>query len=98
MLLHQSLEPIRSGTVCARPVSLGFTLQIAGVEALVEALFSLREPWRTRFLVLVSYMATGDECGSGLPGQDQVRTWLSEDPRLRYEVGQLVDAWPTPAE
>lgn len=90
MLLHYEREPAfrpsasvgDTGGRCSR-----------SVEKLVEVLYQLQEPWRARFLALISYLSTGLECNGHLPDREQVRVWLMEDSELRFHVKQLVEAW-----
>jgi len=64
------------------------------VDTLVKDLYSLKEPWRGRFIALVTHLATGNGSTGFLPGRDQVADWLWADPRLCREVKLLLDAWP----
>jgi hypothetical protein len=63
------------------------------IEVLVEDLYSLREPWRGRFLNLVAHLATGNGGDGRAPGREQLANWLWADPRLCREVKLLLDAW-----
>ncbi|RLC91088.1 MAG: hypothetical protein DRI79_03790 [Chloroflexi bacterium] len=67
------------------------------VESLVEALFSLDEPWRGRFLTLVAKQATRWKWDGQRPGWEEMVAWLSTDPCLYREVALLLDAWRRPA-
>jgi len=66
------------------------------VESLVEALFSLEEPWRSRFLVLVGNWATGWSRDGRQPGREEIAAWLQADLSLCREVRLLLDAWRKP--
>jgi hypothetical protein len=63
------------------------------VDFLTESLFSLEEPWRSRFLTLVAGHATGwrrqDE---PLPTREEVTTWLNNQGLCRW-VAVLLDVW-----
>jgi len=70
---------------------------LRGVETLTEAMFSLDEPWRGRFLDLVANLATGEMWDGGRrPGREEVTTWLGTDYGLYQEMMMLVDAWRRP--
>lgn len=66
------------------------------VESLVEQLFSLEEPWRTRFLALVRNWATGNSQGDWIPQPQQVTSWLLEDAILCRDIAALLYAWRRP--
>jgi hypothetical protein len=91
MLHHHDPEPVFGKW--SPSGSTGYAGRVPGVEALVSVLYDLKEPWRGRFLALVHFLSTGIECNGRLPAHDEVRTWLAEDPMLRSEVRQLVEAW-----
>ena len=91
MLLHYDPEPVY--TAWSPSGGNGYASRIPGVEVLVSVLYDLQEPWRGRFLALVHFLSTGNECNGRLPGHEQVSTWLADDPMLRAEVRQLVEAW-----
>ncbi|MFQ6100188.1 MAG: ImmA/IrrE family metallo-endopeptidase [Anaerolineae bacterium] len=65
-------------------------------EPLTEALFSLKEPWRGRFLDLVANRATNGAGGRQLPTREEVTTWLSGNPGLYQDVRYMLDAWQGP--
>ena len=67
-----------------------------GLEALTEALFSLKEPWRGRFLDLVAKRATNKARDGQLPTRDEVTTWLSGNPGLYQDVRYMLNAWQKP--
>lgn len=60
-------------------------------ESLTQVIFSMEEPWRSRFLVWLSDRANGG-CGTRLPSQRQVAVWL-DDEALSREVAVLLDKW-----
>lgn len=66
------------------------------VESLVEALFSLGEPWRSRFLVLIASWATGGSWNGRQPKREEVAAWLRGDLGLYREVNLLLNAWCRP--
>lgn len=65
-------------------------------ESLTEALFSLEEPWRSRFLTLVAKQATRwtwEGTWSGhVPTREEVASWL-DDRGLCRSVTTLLYAW-----
>jgi hypothetical protein len=60
-------------------------------ESLAQVIFSLEEPWRSRFLLWLSERANGG-CGRRLPSQRQVTIWL-DDMDLSREVALLLNKW-----
>ncbi len=59
----------------------------------VEALYALEEPWRSRFLHLVANKATGWRWdGRGEPTREELEEWLT-DLRLRRWTAALLRAW-----
>ena len=74
---------------CRRP-------QSGSGESLTEALFSLEEPWRDRFLGLVANLATNKAWGEQLLTQDDVATWLGVNPGLYRDIKYMLDAWRRP--
>jgi hypothetical protein len=68
-------------------------------DVLIRALFSLEEPWRSRFLDLVANLATNSTWDGRPPTREEVTAWLSADLDLYREVKLLLDAWlrPKPA-
>jgi hypothetical protein len=62
------------------------------IELLTEDLFSLDEPWRSRFLELVANEATGWRWEGRPPTREEVTTWLG-DGELHYKVAQILNAW-----
>jgi hypothetical protein len=67
-----------------------------GPELLANTMFSLKEPWRGRFLELVTTMATSKTRGRQHPSQKQVATWLSASPGLYQDIRYLLNAWQSP--
>ena len=65
-------------------------------ESLIEALFSLEEPWRGRFLNLVANLATRWTWDGRRPTQEEIIAWLRADRDLYRGVKLLLDAWPRP--
>ncbi len=63
-------------------------------EKLTQALFSLDEPWRSRFLHLVANQATGWTWNGRLPTQTEVETWLG-DWDLYKDVKLQLSTWGT---
>ncbi len=65
-------------------------------ESLTEALFSLKEPWRGRFLELVANLATNWAWGEQRPTQEETAAWLGANPDLYHDVRYMLDAWRRP--
>ena len=66
------------------------------VKLLTEALFSLDEPWRARFLDLVAKQATRWKWDGRQPEREEVTAWLGASPGLYQEVTLLLNAWQGP--
>jgi hypothetical protein len=66
-------------------------------ESLAEALFSMEEPWQSRFLILVAEMATNWTWNGRVPSRGEIAAWLS-DPGVRREVTLMLRAWQNPCE
>jgi len=64
------------------------------VKALTEALFSLDEPWRGRFLDLVAKQATRWKWDGRQPEREEVTAWLGASPGLYQEMTLLLSAVP----
>jgi len=67
-------------------------------ESLTEALFSLKEPWRDRFLNFVANEATNKGWRKKLPEQGEVTAWLSGNPGLYQDVRYMLHAWQWPRQ
>jgi hypothetical protein len=65
----------------------------AKAESLAEALFSLDEPWRGRFLELVASLATRQAGGKRQPTWQEVTAWLGTRPALYQRVKLLLSVW-----
>ena len=61
-------------------------------KSLTATLFSLEEPWQSRFLDLVANQATGWAWNGRPPTQDEVTTWLG-DTDLYREIARLLHVW-----
>jgi hypothetical protein len=62
-------------------------------ESLTETLFSLEEPWRSRFLYLIANRATGGQvCREQPPSKEEVTNWLGNG-SLQQAVTLLLKAW-----
>jgi hypothetical protein len=57
-------------------------------DSLAEALFSLAEPWRSRFLAFLAERATRWAWDGGTPSRQQVAVWLGDS--SLYEVMALM--------
>jgi len=66
------------------------TIKRAG--SLTETLFSLEEPWRSRFLNLLANYATGWKWNGQSPTQEEVASWLGDN-ILHQEVTLMLTAW-----
>ena len=60
---------------------------------LVEDLYALEEPWRSRFLELIAQLATGRQWDSQTPSRSMTETWLLENKQLRNQVAQMLKTW-----
>ena len=60
---------------------------------LVEDLYALEEPWRTRFLELIAKLATGQQWGNQTPSRNMTEAWLLENKQLRNQIAQMLKAW-----
>lgn len=66
------------------------------MDSLTEDLFSLDEPWRSRFLKLVAARATmWSECWRQ-PTPEEVSAWFAADPFLRRRISLLLYLWQGP--
>ncbi len=66
---------------------------MAGVESLVlRMLYSLDEPWRSRFLILTAQLATGWQWDGREPEWAEVEAWLS-DCALQRSLRALLYIW-----
>jgi len=63
------------------------------IERLVDALYSLGEPWRSRFLDLVANRATGGAWRGRQPAREDLLIWFGTDLRLYREVALLLQTW-----
>ena len=70
------------------------TILTQRAKSLTDVLFSLEEPWRGRFLDLVSIQATGESwTWSGEPpSQEKVTCWLG-DRNLYENVTRILHTW-----
>lgn len=68
------------------------TLMPERAESLTDALLSLAEPWRSRFLTLVAQQATCWTWNGRLPTRDEVVTWLGDE-GLYEGVRLLLNTW-----
>jgi hypothetical protein len=60
---------------------------------LVEELYALEEPWRTRFLVFIAKLATGQQWDDPMPNRSTTETWLAERVWLQKQIAQMLDLW-----
>jgi hypothetical protein len=66
------------------------------IEIVVDAMYSLEEPWQTRFLELTAVMANGGRSNGHRPTRREVSRWLETNPALCREMRQLLHAWRAP--
>ena len=68
-------------------------IDIAGdTPRIVEAMYGLDDPWRTRFLELTAHLATGNGNGR-VPDRVEVETWLRQNRFLRRKLRSLLRTW-----
>lgn len=60
---------------------------------LTEDLYSLEEPWRTRFLVLIANHATDQQWDGQVPDRSEVVAWLEEDAALQRRIALMLETW-----
>lgn len=61
-------------------------------EVLAATLFSLEEPWRSRFLTLVANMSTEWTWSGQLPQRQEIVDWLS-DRSVYYATRSMLQSW-----
>ena len=61
-------------------------------ERLAKAIWSLEEPWRSRFLVFLIGQVTHGAGDDHSPEPEEVVTWLS-DHKLYQMMASMMDAW-----
>ena len=66
------------------------------IPAAIDAMYSMKEPWLTRFLELMAALANDDNANGRRPTRREVEDWLTANPALRREVSQLLYAWRAP--
>lgn len=64
----------------------------SGTHLTTQAIFSLEEPWRSRFLVWVADRAGRQITDTRTPTPEQVTTWLDEH-NLSQKVQALLAVW-----
>jgi NADPH:quinone reductase-like Zn-dependent oxidoreductase len=62
------------------------------IQVLTEDLFSIDEPWRSRFLELVANEAKGWRWEERPPTREEVATWLN-DGELHQKITQILNVW-----
>ncbi len=63
---------------------------------LAQLLFSLEEPWQSRFLNVVLDMASDKTKTKQLPTQNEIAAWLDANPSLYQDVRYMLDSWRKP--
>lgn len=66
------------------------------VAAIVQNLYALDEPWRSRFLTLVAQKANDWHWNGREPDHEEVVSWLLENLTLQREVDHLLRNWTSP--
>jgi hypothetical protein len=61
-------------------------------EALATTLYSLEEPWRSRFLTLVANMSTEWTWSGHLPQRHEIVDWLG-DRSVYYATRTMLQSW-----
>jgi hypothetical protein len=69
---------------------------VVSVDSLTDDLFSLEEPWRSRFLTLVASRATWRTEGMPSPTPEEVAGWLANNPALHKWTSVLLRMWERP--
>ncbi len=69
---------------------------IEGVKTVAETIFSLEEPWQSRFLTLVANHATDGAWDGRLPAREEIAAWLEADRNLCREAKLWLNAWRRP--
>lgn len=82
--------------ICQGRLYLMERQMIVEAEALATDLFSLDEPWRSRFLDLVANMATRWKWNGHQPTREEIVAWLGRNPALYREIRLLLRAWQRP--
>lgn len=67
-------------------------------DLLTAALYSLAEPWRSRFLAWIAGYATRCRWGGRQPTQAEVANWLGTCPALCEQVRLMLAAWQHPID
>jgi hypothetical protein len=62
-------------------------------ESVIDGMYSLEEPWQSRFLDLTAAMANGGKSNGQRPTRGEVASWLEANPALCREMRQLLYAW-----
>jgi hypothetical protein len=60
---------------------------------LIDDLYALEEPWRTRFLILIAKLATGQPWNNHMPSRSTTEAWLAERAWLQRQIAQMLDTW-----
>lgn len=63
---------------------------------LAQFLFSLEEPWQSRFLDVVLDMASNETQTKPLPTRNEIAAWLDASPGLYQDVRYMLDSWRKP--
>jgi hypothetical protein len=69
---------------------------VVSVDSLTDDLFSLEEPWRSRFLTLVASRATWRAEVIQQPTPEEVAAWFASNPALYRWTSVLLRMWERP--
>lgn len=69
---------------------------VVSVDSLTDDLFSLEEPWRSRFLTLVASRATWRSEVAQQPTPEEVAAWFTANPALCRWTSVLLRTWERP--
>jgi hypothetical protein len=61
--------------------------------SLVDDLYALDEPWRTRFLILIAKLATGQQWDDQPPSRSTTEAWLKEHAWLQRQITYMLETW-----
>jgi len=67
-------------------------MRAGGSDVILETLYNLDEPWRSRFLVLVAKMATRGHWGEREPTREEMKEWLRQS-GVREATVALLREW-----
>ena len=71
---------------------------MVSVDSLTDDLFSLEEPWRSRFLTLIASRATWRAELAHQPTPEEVAAWFTNNPALHKWTLVLLRMWQRPRQ